>query len=138
MLSINTIARVIVNVVRPAAQPTSWDTGLLLVKDVSFADAKRLRTYVNSTEAAAGLIADGFADAFVGKQIAGTGHAAGQHQQVGIREVALLELQVGLDVHAVGRLHQREVRRAYGYYLYATAAQHVNGYQGLDIFEAVS
>ncbi len=55
MLSINTIARVIVNVVRPAASPTSWDTGLLLVKDASFADAKRLRT-----EAAAGLIADGF------------------------------------------------------------------------------
>ena len=60
MLSINTIARVIVNVVRPAASPTSWDTGLLLVKDASFADAKRLRTYANSTEAAAGLIADGF------------------------------------------------------------------------------
>ena len=60
MLSINTIARVIVNVVRPAAQPTSWDTGLLLVKDASFADAKRLRTYANSTEAATGLIADGF------------------------------------------------------------------------------
>ena len=60
MLSINTIARVIVNVVRPAASPTSWDTGLLLVKDAAFADAKRLRTYANSTEAAAGLIADGF------------------------------------------------------------------------------
>ena len=60
MLSINTIARVIVNVVRPAAQPTSWDTGLLLVKDAAFVDTKRLRTYANSTEAAAGLIADGF------------------------------------------------------------------------------
>ena len=60
MLSINTIARVIVNVVRPAAQPTSWDTGLLLVKDASFADAKRLRTYANSSEAATGMTADGF------------------------------------------------------------------------------
>ena len=60
MLSINTIARVIVNVVRPAAQPTSWDTGLLLVKDAAFADAKRLRTYANSTEAAAGMTTDGF------------------------------------------------------------------------------
>ena len=39
MLSINTIARVIVNVVRPAAQPTSWDTGLLLVKDLRRARA---------------------------------------------------------------------------------------------------
>ncbi len=60
MLSINTIARVIVNVVRPAAQPTSWDTGLLFVKDAAFADAKRLRTYANSTEAAAGMTTDGF------------------------------------------------------------------------------
>ena len=60
MLSINTIARVIVNVVRSAAQPTSWDTGLLLVKDASYADVKRLRTYANSTEAAAGMTADGF------------------------------------------------------------------------------
>ena len=60
MLSINTIARVIVNVVRPAASPTSWDTGLLLVKDAAFADAKRLRTYANSTEAATGMTADGF------------------------------------------------------------------------------
>ena len=60
MLSINTIDRVIVNVVRPAAQPTSWDTGLLLVKDAAFADAKRLRTYANSTEAAAGMTTDGF------------------------------------------------------------------------------
>ena len=60
MLSINTIARVIVNVVRPAAQPTSWDTGLLLVKDASYADAKRLRTYANSTEAAAGMTIEGF------------------------------------------------------------------------------
>ena len=32
MLSVDTIARVILNVVRSAAQPTSWDTGLLLVK----------------------------------------------------------------------------------------------------------
>ena len=59
MLSINTIDRVIVNVVRPAAQPTSWDTGLLLVKDAAFADAKRLRTYANSTEATAGMTTDG-------------------------------------------------------------------------------
>ena len=42
MLSINTIARVLVNVRRSAAQPTSFDTGLLLVKDSAFADSKRL------------------------------------------------------------------------------------------------
>ena len=60
MLSINTIARVAVNVVRSATQPTSFDTGALLVKDSSYAAVKRLRSYANSTEAAAGLIADGF------------------------------------------------------------------------------
>ena len=61
MLSINTIARVAVNVVRASAQPTSFDTGLLLVKDASFAAARRLKSYASSTEAAAGLVADGFA-----------------------------------------------------------------------------
>ena len=61
MLSINTIARVAVNVVRTAAQPTSFDTGLLLVKDSNYAAEKRLRSYANSSGAAAGLIADGFA-----------------------------------------------------------------------------
>ena len=62
MLSISTIARVDVNVQRYAAQPTSFDTGLLLVKDSSFAASKRLKSYANSSEAAAGLIEDGFAD----------------------------------------------------------------------------
>ena len=54
MLSINTIARVEVNVVRSASQPTSFDTGLLLVKDSSFAASKRLKSYANSAEAATG------------------------------------------------------------------------------------
>ena len=60
MLSIDTIARVAVNVVRTAAQPTAFDTGLLLVKDANFTAAKRLKAYANSSEAAAGLAADGF------------------------------------------------------------------------------
>ena len=60
MLSIETIARVAVNVVRNAAQPTAFDTGLLLVKDTAFTSDKRLKSYATSTEAAAGLVADGF------------------------------------------------------------------------------
>ena len=60
MLSIDTIARVAVNAVRSAAQPTSFDTGLLLVKDTNYAAAKRLKSYASSAEAAAGLVADGF------------------------------------------------------------------------------
>ena len=61
MLSINTIARVLVNVVRAAARPTAFDTGLLLVKDTNYAATKRLKSYASSAEAAAGLVADGFA-----------------------------------------------------------------------------
>ncbi|MBR4576032.1 MAG: DUF3383 family protein [Clostridia bacterium] len=60
MLSLEIIARVNVNVSRSSALPTAFDTGLLLVKDASFAEAKRLRSYASSAEAAAGLIADGF------------------------------------------------------------------------------
>ena len=52
MLSINTIARVILNVMHSSSQPTSFDTGALLVKDASYAAAKRLRSYANSAEAA--------------------------------------------------------------------------------------
>ena len=61
MLSINTIARVAVNVVRSASQPTSFDTGLLLVKDSNYTASKRLKSYATSAEAAEGLVADGFA-----------------------------------------------------------------------------
>ena len=60
MLSINTIARVEVNVVRSASVPTSFDTGLLLVKDSSFTSSRRLQTYESAEEAVAGLTALGF------------------------------------------------------------------------------
>ena len=62
MLSVNTIARVEVNAVRSASQPTSFDTGLLLVKDTSYVASKRLKSYASSAEAAAGLSADGFGE----------------------------------------------------------------------------
>ena len=84
------------------------------------------------------LVADGLADAFVVVQVGGSGHSSGQHDEVGIRCVDLLELQVSLDVHTVGRLYQREVRGAHCYYVDTPSAQHVDGYQGLDIFEAIS
>ena len=61
MLSINTVARVVVNTVRPSASPASFDTGLLLVKDPNYADARRLQTYDSAEAAAAGLPALGFA-----------------------------------------------------------------------------
>ena len=48
MLSINPIARVEVNAVRSASRPTSFDTGLLLVKDSSFAASRRLISYASS------------------------------------------------------------------------------------------
>ena len=60
MLSISTIARVIVNASRAVSVPTSFDTGLLLIKDSNFTAQKRLRTYDSAAAAIAGLIADGF------------------------------------------------------------------------------
>lgn len=60
MLSINTIARVIVNTVRTAASPASFDTGLLLVQENPFSVSDRLHSYSSAAEAAAGLTEMGF------------------------------------------------------------------------------
>ena len=60
MLSINTIARVVVNTVRASASPASFDTGLLLVSDSNYAAARRLISYSSAAEAAAGLTGLGF------------------------------------------------------------------------------
>ena len=43
MLSVNPIARVVVNAVRSSASPASFDTGLLLIKDTNYADSRRRR-----------------------------------------------------------------------------------------------
>ena len=61
MLSIEPIARVVVNAARTTAAPSVFDTGLLLIKDTNYAAAKRLKAYTSGTEAAAGMVADGFA-----------------------------------------------------------------------------
>ena len=60
MLSINTIARVVVNTVRTSASPTSFNTGLLLVQENPFFDTHRLHSYGSAAEAAAGLTEMGF------------------------------------------------------------------------------
>ena len=60
MLSINTIARVVVNTVRTAASPASFDTGLLLVQENPFFDTHRLNAFSSAAEAAAGLTEMGF------------------------------------------------------------------------------
>ncbi len=60
MLSISSIARVVVNTVRSAASASSFDTGLLLVRDPSFGEGRRLQAYSSAAEAAAGLAALGF------------------------------------------------------------------------------
>ena len=60
MLSISSIARVIVNTVRVSASPTAFDTGLLLVKDASFTSSRRIQWYESGAEASAGLVALGF------------------------------------------------------------------------------
>ena len=60
MLSINTIARVVVNTVRTAASPTSFNTGLLLVQENPFFDTHRLNSFSSAAEAAVGLTEMGF------------------------------------------------------------------------------
>ena len=44
MLSINTIARVVVNTVRASASPAAFDTGLLLTADSAFTEDRRLQS----------------------------------------------------------------------------------------------
>ena len=60
MLSITSVARVVVNTIRSSASSSSFDTGLLLVPDASFTEARRLMTYASGTAAAAGLTELGF------------------------------------------------------------------------------
>ena len=50
MLSINTIARVVVNAVRSAGSVASFNTGLILTPDANFTAAKRLLTYSSGAE----------------------------------------------------------------------------------------
>jgi len=57
MLSINPIARVVVNTVRASASPAAFDTGLILVKDASFASSRRIQWYDSASAAVAGLTA---------------------------------------------------------------------------------
>ena len=61
MLSVNPIARVVVNAVRSSASPASFDTGLLLIKDTSFTDSRRLAAVDDSAAAIAQLTSWGFA-----------------------------------------------------------------------------
>ena len=60
MLSVNSIARVLVNVVGSSVNPAVFDTGLLLIKDVSYTDAKRLATVGSAAEATSQLTTWGF------------------------------------------------------------------------------
>ena len=45
MLSVNTIARVVVNTVHASASPASFDTGLLLALENPFSASDRLHAY---------------------------------------------------------------------------------------------
>ena len=60
MLSVNPIARVVVNAVRSSASPASFDTSLLLIQDASFIAARRLATCDSSAAAISQLAIWGF------------------------------------------------------------------------------
>ena len=60
MLSVNPIARVVVNAVRSSVSPASFDTGLLLIRDASFVAARRLAACDSSAAAVTQLTDWGF------------------------------------------------------------------------------
>ncbi|MBR5959844.1 MAG: DUF3383 family protein [Clostridia bacterium] len=60
MLSITSVARVVINTIRASSSSSSFDTGLLLVRDDSFTEERRLITYSSGAAAAAGLTELGF------------------------------------------------------------------------------
>ena len=60
MLSINSIARVVVNTVRASASPASFNTGLLMVRDAEQLSSSRLEAYGSASEAVASLTEMGF------------------------------------------------------------------------------
>ncbi len=62
MLSVNPIARVVVNNVRASVSPTAFDTGLLLIEDAGFAGERRLQAADSSAAAIAFLSSWGFAE----------------------------------------------------------------------------
>ena len=47
MLSINPVARAAVSTVRASAAPSSFDTGLLLVRDTGYTEERRLQAYTS-------------------------------------------------------------------------------------------
>ena len=55
MLTINSIARVIVTATRSAATPSAFDTGLLLAEDANFTAARRVQTYLSAQTAVTGF-----------------------------------------------------------------------------------
>jgi len=61
MLSINSIARVVVTASRSSAMPSAFDTGLLLAEDANFTDERRVQTYLSAQTAVTGLTDLGFA-----------------------------------------------------------------------------
>ena len=60
LLSIDTIAKVVVNVTRTSASSVVFDTGLILTSCTNFTEAKRLMTFASSTTALAALQNAGF------------------------------------------------------------------------------
>ncbi len=61
MLSVDSIARVVVNAVASAASPAAFDTGLLLIKDPNYTAARRLATCDGYSAAMSQLTTWGFA-----------------------------------------------------------------------------
>lgn len=61
MLSVSSIARVVVNVVRSLGAITAFDTGLILIKDTNYAATRRLNEFTSAGAAQETLVDWGFA-----------------------------------------------------------------------------
>lgn len=84
-----------------------------------------------------GMCEKSIAHTFVLVKVLGTGHATGNHKEVGIREVGFLEADISLYIYIVGRLYHVRSVDADSNHAYTSTAKDINRSQCLDILEAI-
>ena len=112
--------------------------GTLAAQDAQSAQYQRSRTDGSHAFAGSVLLEQGLAHTLMIVQVRSPRHAARQHQQVGIAEVAVGKLLVGLNAHTMSCFNNlRVLDYTHGNYFNTSATQHVDGNQCFDILEAV-
>ena len=112
--------------------------GTLAAQDAQSAQYQRGSTDGSHAFAGSVLLEQGLAHTLMIVQVRSPRHAARQHQQVGIAEVAVGKLLVGLNAHTMSCFNNlRALDYTHGNYFNTSATQHVDGNQCFDILEAV-